>query len=68
MYGRLNFLFSFLFINLAILYDGASVLFTAGLTGSLSLCVFMYMFSIGAVGFIFTRYLCVHLSTSALHF
>ena len=45
---------SYLFMNLAILYDGASVLFTTGLNGSLSLCVLMYMLSFGAVGFMFT--------------
>jgi len=39
VYGRQSKLFCFLFMNLAILYDGASVLFTAGLIGSLSLCV-----------------------------
>ena len=68
VYGRQSKLFSFLFMNLAILYDGASVLFTTVLIGSLTLCVFMYMFSLGAVGFIFTKYLCDRLSTSALHF
>ena len=44
------------------------MLFTVGLIGSLSLCAFMYMFSFGAVGFIFTKYLCDRLSTSALRF
>jgi len=67
-YGRQSRLFRFLFISLAILYDGASVLFTMGLIGSLSFCVFMYMFSFGALGFIFNKYLCERLSTSALHF
>ena len=68
VYGRQSKLFSFLFMNLAILYDGASVLFTTGLIGLLSLRVFMYLFSFGAVGFIFTKYLCDCLSTRALHF
>jgi len=68
VYGRQSKLFSFLFMNLAILCNGASVLFTAGLIGSLSLCVFMYMFSFWAVGFLFTKYLCDRLSIIALHF
>jgi len=68
VYGRQSKVFSFLFMNLAILYDGASVLFTTGLIGSLSFCVFMYMFSFGAIGFVFTKYLCDRLSISALHF
>ena len=68
VYGRKSKLFSFLFMNLAMLYDGASVLFTTGLIGSLSLCVFMHLLSFVAVGFIFTKYLCDCLSTSVLHF
>jgi len=49
---------SFLFRYLAILYDGACVLFVTGLTGSLFLCVFTYTLSFGAAGFMLIRYLC----------
>jgi len=49
VFGRQSRLFSFLFINLAISYDEANVLFSTGLIGSLPLCVFMYMFCFGAV-------------------
>jgi len=57
----------FLFKCFAILYDGACVLFITGLIGSLSLCVFMYILSFGAIGFMFVRYLYIFLSTSKLH-
>ena len=68
VYGTQNKLLSFLFTNLAILHDGASVLFITGLIGLLSLRVFMHMLSFGAVGFMLIKYLCDRLSTSALHF
>ena len=59
---------AFLFKYLAILYGGACVLFITGLIGSLFLCVFMYMLSFGAAGFMFIRYLCASFSTNILHF
>ena len=61
-------LFNFLLRYLAVLYAGACVLFTTGLMGSFSLCVFMYTLSVGATGFMFIRYFCVCLSISILHF
>jgi len=38
------------------------------LIGSFFLCVFMYKLSFGAVGLMFTGYLCACLSTNMLHF
>ena len=54
--GRQIKLCSFLFKYLAILYDGACVLFITGLIGSSFLCVFMYTLRFGAVGFMLIRY------------
>ena len=64
--GRFIRLFNFLLRHLAVLYAGACVLFTTGLIGSFSLCVFLYTLSFDAVGFMFQVILCV--STSVLHF
>jgi len=50
------------------LYDGVCVLFIKGQINLSSLCVFMYALSMGAVGFIFIRYLCLPFSTSVSHF
>jgi len=44
------------------------VLFITGLIGLFSLCVFMYMLSLGAAGFILIKFLCVCLSINVLHF
>ena len=68
MCGRQIKLRSFLFMYLAILYDGACVLFITGLIGSLFLCVFKYTLSFGTAGFMLIRNLCACLSTSILHF
>ena len=58
MCGRFIRLFNFLLSYLAVLYAGACVLFTIGLMGLFSFCVFMYILSFGAIGFMFIRYLC----------
>ena len=42
-----------------ILYDGACILFITGRIGSSCLCVFMYAFNLGAVCFMFIKYLCL---------
>lgn len=65
VYGRFMRLFNFLLRYLAVLYDGACMLFTTRLIGSFSLCVFMYTMSFG---FMFIRYFCVCLPVSVLHF
>jgi len=59
VYGNLILLCSFLLKYLAVLYDGACVLFITGLIGLLYFCDFMYMLSFGAAGFMFIRYLLV---------
>jgi len=53
--GKQSKLCSILFKCFANLYDGACVLFIAGLIGSLSLCVFIYILSFGVIGFMFVR-------------
>jgi len=58
---------NFLFSNLAVLYAGACRLFITGQIGSPSLCVFIYAFRFGALGFIFIRYFSLSLSISKLH-
>src|SRR5215469_2010157 len=68
VHGRFIRLIIFLLRCLAILYAGACILFTTGLIGSFSLCVFMYTLSFGATGFMFIGYFCVCLSIDVLHF
>jgi hypothetical protein len=66
--GRFIYSFILLFKNLAILYEGACVLSITGLIGLFSLCVFMYALILGAVGFIFSRYLRLFFSIRSSHF
>jgi len=59
VYGTFIKLFNLLLRYLAILLDGACLLFTTGIIVSLCLCIFINALSLGAVGFWFTRYLLV---------
>ena len=68
VFGRLIRPCNFLFRIFGNLYDGACVLFIMGRIGLSSMCIFMYTLSMGAVGFIFIKYLCLPFSTSVSHF
>jgi len=68
VFGRFIRPCNFLLRNLVTLYDGVCVLFIKGQIGLSSLCVFMYALIIGAVCFIFIKYLCLPFSTSVSHF
>jgi len=57
-----------LFKNLVILYEGACLLSITGLIFLFSLCVFMYALILGAVGFMFSRYLRAFFSVRSSHF
>jgi len=63
VFGKSIKLRSFLLRNLASLYDSACVLFITGRMGSPSLCVFMCALSLGGVGFICIKYLCLPFSS-----
>jgi len=68
VFGRSIKLKSFLLRNLASICDGVCVLFITGQMGSPSLRVFIYALRLGAVGFIFIRYLCLPFSIHGWHF
>jgi len=48
--------FNLVLRNLAILWDGAGVLFTTGLIGIFSLCIFISAFSLGVLGCMLVRF------------